>query len=434
MTLIARRSRRAFIGQCAAVVSVATIIPSRAVAGRGGKSANERIGVGYIGVGRRANQLLDLPEPARVVAISDVHLPRAQEVAGRFGAAVYQDYRRLLDDDRVDAVVIAAPDHWHALASIHACQAGKDVYCEKPLSLTIREGRQMTDAARKHERVFQTGSHQRTMNVNRLACEFIRRGGLGKLQAVIGHNYPSPWECGLPEQAPPTGLDWNTWCGPAPARPFHQHLFTPRSQPGWISFRDYSGGEMTGWGAHGLDQIQWALGMDDSGPVAIWTEGKPLEVPTYRVPESRKRGEAACRHPTVFFRYASGVTVELADGPAGGGTFVGERGTISIDRGTVKTEPRELVTEIFGGDDRPRDIHEHHLQDWVDCMQSRAKPAADVEIGHRTATLCHLGNIARWVNRKLAWDPQREMFRDDEEANALASREQREGFRIPDDS
>ncbi len=430
MTHAQKTSRRKFVAQCSAAVSLPYFISSQALAGPDRPGANDRVGVGYIGLGRRSAQLMGLPKSAQIVAVSDVYLSRAEGVAKRVKAALYEDYRKLLEDSQVDAVVVATPDHWHALASIHACQAGKDVYCEKPLSLTIREGRQMVDAARKYKRVFQTGSQQRSMAINRAACEFIRGGGLGTLEKVVGHNYPSPWKCAFPAETPPAGLDWNRWNGPSPSHPYHAELFIPRGKPGWISFRDFSGGEMTGWGAHGLDQIQWALGMDNSGPVEVWTEGEAMEAPTYTTPEPRGRGEKLCAHPKVFFRYANGVTVELANGPAGGGLFIGSKGQISIDRDRVSTTPAELRSEVLasGSQAGPN----AHLQNWIDCIRSRERPVADVEIGHRTATVCHLGNIARWLNRKLRWDPERECFPDDEEANKLVAREQRAGFEIPD--
>jgi len=279
-------SRRQCIGQSAAVVASTLAAPcfvASSVLSAAGKpskpGANDRIAIGYIGAGRRANQLMNLPPAAHIVAISDVYLPRAQEVANRHGAKAYQDYREMLDSKEIDAVVVATPDHWHTLPSIHACQAGKDVYCEKPLTLTIREGRQLVDAARKYGRIVQTGSQQRTMAANRFACQLVRDGRLGKLLEVIGHNYPSPWQSNLSAQSSLTGIDWNTWCGQTELRSFNGDIFAPRANPGWVSFRDFSGGEMTGWGAHGLDQMQMALGMDETGPVEIWTEGGKFQTP-----------------------------------------------------------------------------------------------------------------------------------------------------------
>lgn len=222
----------------------------------------------------------DLPPEARIVAAADVQLSRAEAVAQRFGGVAYQDYRDLLDSKDVDAVVVATPDHWHALPSIHACQAGKDVYCEKPLTLTIREGRQMVDAARMNNRVLQTGSQQRSMVANRVACQWVREGQLGRVIEVIGSNYPSPWHCDLPAQDVPEGLNWDAWCGQTTPRPFHQDIFISRSNPGWISFRDYSGGEMTGW------RMAWTRcnglwgwtnrGLSKCGPKALSSIRRPI--------------------------------------------------------------------------------------------------------------------------------------------------------------
>jgi len=422
-------ARRAFLRRTAAAaagaVAAPLFIPSSALAAPGRPGANDRINVGYIGAGRRAGQLLDLPPEARIVAAADVQLSRAEAVAQRYGGRAYQDYRELLDSKDVDAVVVATPDHWHALPSIHACQAGKDVYCEKPLTLTIREGRQMVDAARKYKRVVQTGSQQRSMVANRVACQWVRDGHLGKVIEVIGSNYPSPWHCDFPTQDVPDGLNWDSWCGQTKPRPFHNDIFISRSNPGWISFRDYSGGEMTGWGAHGLDQVQWALGMDESGPVEVWTEGVPFDPPTYAKPEPRARGEKPGTYPQVVYRYANGVQLRLADGPPGGAVFVCERGRITIDRGNFEIDSPDLERELRKSVDLKPEPGNEHLRNWVACIKSRETPVADVEIGHRSATVCHLGNIARETGRRLQWDPLSEQFVNDDVANTLVSREQR---------
>ena len=263
-------SRRSFLGKTiATAVVVPYMIPSGILAAEGRPGPNDRIGVGYIGAGRRSGQLRDISADAQIVAMADVNMRRARGNAAKYNATAYQDYRRMLQSKDVDAVVVASPDHWHALHSIHAMQAGKDVYVEKPMTLTIREGRLMVRAARKYKRIVQCGSQQRSMAENHFACEFVRNGGLGKINKVIGHNYPSPWECDLPGEPVPKDLDWNQWCGPTEPVPYSIDLYSPRRNPGWISFRPYSGGEMTGWGAHGLDQLQWALGMDESGPVEL---------------------------------------------------------------------------------------------------------------------------------------------------------------------
>ena len=397
--------------------------------------SNERIGVGFIGVGRQGGTVYDFlgrMPGARIVAVADVNWPRAVQVARKIeGVVAYQDYQRLLERSDIDAIVTATPEQWRGRICIQACQAGKDLYVEKPMSLTIHEGRQIATTVRRYNRVFQTGSQQRSMEPNRRGCEFIRNGYFGKIQRVIAYNYPSPWLCNLPAQATPAGMDWDMWCGPAPLTPYHPDLYTPRANPGWLSFRHFSGGEMTGWGSHGFDQVQWALGMDEAGPVEVWTEGEPLDPPTYNAPEPQTRGDQLCRQPKVFFRYPNDVVMELANGPAGGAIFVGEKGTLKIDRAVCQSDPPELAEDALENPAIPLPRSRNHLQNWLDAIKSRERPIADVEVGHRSATVCHLGNIARYLGRRLRWDPVQERFPDDAEANAWLDRPRRKGYELP---
>ncbi len=430
-----RQFMRRGTGLAAAGVLAPTIIPAGVLAAPGRPGANDRIGLAGIGVGRQGGGLVRAAsglKDARVVAVADLNRPRAEQLAGSLGAEAYQDYRRLLERKDVDAIITATPDHWRSLVSIHACQAGKDVYAEKPMTLTIAEGRRMVEAVRKHGRVFQTGSQQRSMAANRHGCELVRNGRIGKVHTVIGHNYPSPWRCALPGQTVPQGLDWDRWCGPTPLVPYHADRYHPRANPGWISCRAHSGGEMTAWGSHGLDQIQWALGMDASGPVEVWTEGPSFDPPTYTAPESRSRGDKICSSPMIFYRYADGVTVKLDNGNPGGAIFVGTEGKIEIFRGRITSNPAELVDEQLTDADIRLGQSDHHMQHWLDCIKTRQKPIADVEIGHRSATVCHLGNIARLLGRRLLWDPVREQFADDEQANMLLDRPRRNGYELPE--
>ncbi len=394
--------------------------------------ANERIGIGFVGIGRQASGLLGgilTLKEAQFVAVADVNLNRANEAAQKHGAVAFQDFRRLLERGDVDAIVTATPEHWRGPICIQACQAGKDLYVEKPMSLTIREGRLIAQAVRKCKRVFQTGSQQRSMWANHAGCALVRSGTLGKIRRVVAYNYPSPWENGLPAQPIPDGLDWDMWCGPTEPVPFNHDLYIPRANPGWLSFRPYSGGEMTGWGSHGFDQVQWALDMDNSGPVEVWTEGSKFDPPTYTAPESRARGDKACNVPKVFFRYPGDTIMELADGPMGGAIFYGENGTLTIDRGRCTSDPEELAETAVRN--KPPGFRDHHLKNWLDCVKSREKPIADVEIGHRSATVCHLGNIARMLGRKLKWDPVKEVFPDDPEANQHLDRARRKPWELP---
>jgi predicted dehydrogenase len=425
-------TRRGFLKRSAglglAAVAGPLIVPARVF------GANDRIGVGYIGFGRRARQLTNIPQDAQAVACSDADQRQMDAfTSSRIGkdAKQYLDYRELLQDPNVDAIITATPDHWHALVSVHACEAGKDVYVEKPMTLTIREGRLMVEAARKHGRIVQVGSQQRSMKECRIGCELIRNGRIGNIHTVHTDNYPSPWECDLPEEALPEGLDWDRWMGPTEPHPYHIDLYLPRAnnrkdalgrQLGWISYRPWSGGEMTGWGAHGLDIIQWALGMDESGPVEAWPE-----LDGWKGPEKWPEGRSlTC---PVTMRYANGTLVKLdAKGPGGGGLFEGEEGTILVDRGKYTVTPKELGNAPLGDDAVRLYESNDHMQNWFDCIRSRQLSAADVETGHRSTTMCHLGNIARWLGRKVTWDPETETFPGDDEANALMERPMREPY------
>ena len=431
-------SRRSFLRrglQAAAGLGIPAIIPAGVFAANGQPGANDRIGIGFIGMGRQAGDLLavlrGLPE-ARVVAVADVNLNRARKVAASENAVAFQDYRRLLERSDVDAVITATPEHWRILICLHTCQAGKDLYVEKPMSLTIREGRWIVEAVRKHGRVCQVGSQQRSMWPNHAGCQLVRSGAIGRIQRVIAHNYPSPWEGRLPAQPVPDGLDWEMWCGPAPVVHYHEDLYLPRANPGWLSFRPHSGGEMTGWGAHGFDQVQWALGMDESGPVEVWTEGARFDPPTYTAPETKARGDKLCSEPRVFFRYPGDIVMELGDGPPGGAVFIGDKGTIRIDRALLSSDPPGLAEDAL--ERRPQGVTWNHLRNWLECLKSRKKPVADVEIGHRSATVCHLGNIARWTGRRLRWDPVAERFPDDADANRFLDRERRKPYDLPSTS
>lgn len=419
-------SRRQFVSRttlaAAAGAVFPAIMPSHVL---GAPAASDRIQVGVIGVGGRGNLLIDqLPKPGQIAALADCCLSRCEEAAGRRGANwdIYQDYRRILDRKDIDAVIVATEDHARVIPSIHACQAGKDVYAEKPLTLYPGDGSVLVKAARKYKTVFQVGSQQRSMEMNQIACKLVRTGGLGKLKLVQGVNYPDSGPVpDLAEEPVPLELDWNVWQGQARARAYNKKL-----RFGWAWYQDYSGGETTNWGAHGLDQIQWALGMDSTGPVAFW----PMEDP---------KG-------AVAFRYANGVEVHLdlpyngGDQPLmGGGRFIGEKGSIDIWRNNFKIDapgitldlpPQEEIDKWH--DKRALWQAEYHMGFWLECIRTRERPNADVEIGHRSVSVAHLANIARRLGRKIQWDPEKEEIVGDEEANLLAvNRPRRKGWELP---
>lgn len=423
-------TRRQFLGSTAKVFAMGALgakalaKPRRA---RAFDSVNDQITVGAIGVGGRASLLLEqLPESARIVALCDCNVPRAAAfMAKREGDwPVYQDYRRILDRDDIDAVIVATGEFQRVLPCIHACQAEKDVYAEKPLTLYIKEGRALVDAVRRHNRILQVGSQQRSMEMNRVACELVRSGGLGKVLEVRAINYTGAEASppgGLPGASVPDGLDWNMWLNQAAERPYNPEWM------GWMRWRDFAGGEMTNWGAHGVDQIQWALGMDGTGPAEL----RPLtEGP----------------HGQVAMRYPNGVEVnfviEPGRGPMGGAVFVCEKGKLEINRNKFTSNPPEIAKEL----EKKLDVVEEerkwsdalalwqarwHMQNWLDCMRSRETPVADVEIGHRSITVCHLANITRAIGRPLRWDAAKEQFEGDAEANAMLDRPRRPGFELP---
>ncbi len=303
-------TRRKFLKGAAVAAAAPYVITRTARAQDGRTAANDRITLGFIGVGGMGGGLLGRylgDRDAQVLAVCDVDTQRREDARNRVndqygearksgaykGCDAYNDFRELLARDDIDAVVIATPDHWHAIISIEAAKAGKDVFCEKPLSLTVREARAMVDATRRYGRVFQTGSMQRSWREFRYACELVRNGRIGQVQSInIGIGGPSV-DRYLPEEPVPAGLDWNMWLGPAPWKPFNKERFSPG---GWRATRDYSGGQMTDWGAHHYDIAQWALGMDNSGPVEVHPpNGKDIKQLTYRYANAGCRCITAAR-------------------------------------------------------------------------------------------------------------------------------------------
>ncbi|MCX8035758.1 MAG: Gfo/Idh/MocA family oxidoreductase [Candidatus Sumerlaeia bacterium] len=414
-----KMSRRVFLKNHAVAAAVAPLILRPGVLGAAGRpGANDRILIGVIGTGGRARQLMNqMPPDGRIVAISDCYIKRMEEaMAGKdVKWNMYQDYRKMFEKEKLDAVLVATPDHGRVLPCIRACEAGLDVFAEKPLTLTVAEGRVLVNVVRKTGRVFQVGSQQRTMEMNAYACALVRNSGIGRIQRVVGKCYTGPRTIPqLPEEPIPEGDDWDTWLGPTPYLPFNSKL-----QFGWMSWRNYSGGEMTNWGAHGIDQIQWALGMDGTGPVEVW--------PVTAGPNGK-----------VSMRYANGVTVdfESPDIPPGGALFIGEKGRVKIDRNDFEVEPPELAKDAPDRAVRqpwegPGWISRPHMQNWLDCIKTRKRPNADVEIGHRSVTICHILNIARELGRRLKWDPDKEQFVGDDEANACLDRPRRKGWELP---
>jgi predicted dehydrogenase len=394
-------------------------------------AASDRINLGFIGMGTMNRGHLGHflgEKDVQIVAVCDVDGNRRKNaketVEKRYaeamkkgtykGCEAYNDFRDVLKRKDIDAVVIATPDHWHAIPVLEACKAKKDIYCEKPLSLTIHEAKAMIDAVRKFERVFQTGSQQRSSEEFRRACELVRSGRIGKLKTInVNVGAPSKF-CDLKEEKMEPGLDWDRWLGPAPKRGYSSVL-SPRGVhghfPDWRLFREYSGGMMTDWGAHHFDIAQWGLGMDESGPVEI-------------IPPKDAKAQSGLR-----YLYANGV--EVVHGPGGGVQFIGADGEITVNRGKLVSKPEKILKEKLG----EKDVHLYkspgHQRDWLNCLKTRKKPICDVEIGARSVTVCHLGNLAYWNHKTLKWDPKKWQFVDDAGDNKWLDRERREGFELP---
>jgi predicted dehydrogenase len=384
--------------------------------------SNERIQTGHIGVGNqgRGNLKKLIQHAVAVCEVDKDRLGQAKDQVARAtkrSCAAYGDYRKLLDDKDVDAVIITTPDHWHAKITIDACAAGKDVYCEKPLTLTVAEGRAMVAAARKHQRIVQTGSQQRSDDRFRLACELVRSGRLGKIETVrCGISGVNMKGMRVPDSEPPASLDYDFWLGPAPKRPYNEQ----RVHYNFRFFWDYSGGQMTNWGAHHLDIAQWGLGMDASGPVSIEGKARYPKDGLYEVPEW-------CE---IVYRYANGVTMICGQSQKGGTAFIGENGSIHVNRKEITSKPGDIVGQAIGDKDVHLYVSKDHHANWLECIKSRKLPICDVEIGHRSATVCHLGNIAVRTGRKLTWDPVKETIVGDKEAADMLSRPYRTPWKL----
>lgn len=431
MTDHSRTTRRKFLTETTRLTAGAgltaalpTIFAANTASAADSDSPNEQIRIGCIGVGNqgRGNMAQHLKNVVAVCEVDQVRLGQAKETvekATEKTCAAYGDYRQLLADKNVDAVVITTPDHWHALMTIDACIAEKDVYCEKPLTLTIAEGQAMVRTARKHGRIVQTGSQQRSVERFRLACELIRNGRLGKIKTIrVGIpkvNFSGP---AVADSQPPAELDYDFWLGPAPLKPYNQkhvhYLFR--------FFWDYSGGQLTNFGAHHLDIVQWALGTDDTGPVAIEGKARYHAEGWFEVPEWFE----------ITYKYASGATVLCGQDYKGGVTFEGEKGTLFVDRGKIITDPVEIADDTLTESDVRLYVSRNHHKNWLECIRSRQRPICDVEIGHRSATICHLGNIAVRSGRPITWDPAREEIVGDADAAKMLSRPYRKPWRLPE--
>ena len=422
--------RRDFLHTTAAL-SLPAFVPSSVFASDTQPGANERVRVGMAGLGGRARWILlneDLPG-ARLVAVADCFRPRCDEMAAAVAKGrpdlqpekwkKYPDIRKMIETDKLDAVFVETTCHARVWCIMHALAAGLDVYGEKPLTLTVEEGRILADAVKRSGRILQTGTQQRSMPINAYCSKLVREGAIGKVKEAVVYNFagpPAKWEP-KPAETVPAGLDWDLWTNQVEMRPYQSSLHY-----GWSNYEAYDGGGqswgVTGWGTHSLDQVQCALGTDDTGPVEI------------RLEEKDDTG-----WPRVTLRYASGTLLKLAGKRHTkedlGAIFRGEKGNIEILRGYARSNPKELLRDAPPNTpDGPKESVPH-IANFIDCVRTRQKPAADAETGHRATTLCHLINITRKLGRTLKWDPKAEKFVDDQEADKLLSRPRRKGYELP---
>ena len=436
--------RRNFIKTAAGIaIGLPQIIPSSALGKDGEVAASNRIAIGCIGVGSRGNGVLGgflRHADARVVAVCDVNghrrtaaLQRVNDHYQATGCREYRDYRELLSRADVDMVMIATPDHWHVLTALAAARAGKDIYLEKPIGVTLAEARELRTAVKRYGTVFQFGTQQRSDGKFRLACELVRNGRIGKLHTINVWS-PGSRTGGSLERVPvPEWLDYEAWVGPAPMSPYTKHRCTNGFEPGdpfkvWPFISDYCAGWISGWGVHPMDIALWGAEELLSGPFKI--EG------TGRFPATGLCDTATDWDLTLKFE--SGGTLNFT-GPSssnnwrgrfskhgGHGTvFVGTEGWIHVDRSGIHADPQSVLQSSIG----PTEIHlaksDNHARDTLDCVKSRGRPVSHIDSAYAVETICQVSAIAAKLERQLQWDPQSERFIDDETANALLSRAMR---------
>ena len=368
-----------------------------------------------------------------LVAVCDVDAKHAEAASKQFGGAkVYTDFRRALEHPDLHVVINGTPDHWHTLVNLAALQAGKDIYSEKPLTLTIDEGKRLVAAVKKHRRVLQTGSQQRSDPKFRLACDLVRNGRIGALKHVTVVLPMGLRDGPFAKAEVPAGLDWDLWQGQTPSVDY----VPERCHQKFRYWYEYSGGTMTDWGAHHNDIALWGIGLERSGPVSI--EGRPLI-------EMIPGGYSAAQQYEVNYTYANGVTHTCRstmknrwdgsvapdagkDRPDHGVRFEGSDGWIFVTRGKIEASKPELLSEPLGKRKVSLYTSDNHMKNFFDCIRSREQPICEAEIGHRSVSVCHLGVIAIRLGRKLRWNPRREAFVDDKEANSFVAREQRKPY------
>jgi predicted dehydrogenase len=449
-------SRRGFLreaaGASAAIVGFPHFVPSSVFGQAGTVAPSNRIVMGCIGVGGQGtyNMKAFMGNPdVQVVAVCDVERGRnayrgatfgreparqtvedyyaSQKESGTYkGCAAYTDFRELLARDDIDAVSVCTPDHWHGLISVAAAKASKDIYCEKPLANTITEGRAIVEAVNRYGRVLQTGSHERSNDSVRFACELVRNGRIGKLH-TISINMPcnEPHHAEIiknsgpqPEMPVPEGFDYDMWLGPTPEEPYTEK----RCHFWWRFILNYGGGEMTDRGAHIIDLAQLGNGTDDTGPIEITAKGKRLGTGLYDV----------FMEYEFEYKYANGVRVVGKSEGERGLKFEGDKGWIFIyiHGGRLEAQPESLLKEVIGTNELHLNRSPGHQRNFLDAVKSRGEPMAPAEVGHRTATICHLTNIALLTGKPLKWDPKAERVTNNPEADRMLSRPMRSPWHL----
>jgi predicted dehydrogenase len=454
-------SRRRFLqnaGRGAVGASLAAGFPAIVPASVfGAGSPSNRINVGAIGNGR-ISRGHDLPgiwkhEQARVMAVCDLDRRRAEdaralvnthytEATGKpyDGVAVYTRYRELLANKDVDAVVVSTPDHWHALVAIDAVEAGKDVYLQKPASLTIAEGRALSNAVHRTGRIFQIGSQQRSSVQFRYAAELVRNGRIGALKTVQVGLPGDPSGEDEPEMPAPKDFDYEAWLGSTPHVYYTEKRVHPQQgygRPGWLRCEQFGAGMITGWGAHHLDSAHWAMDTEHTGPVEIWGEAQFPAKGLWDVHGPFKTEGL----------YANGVRMTVSGDFPNGIRFEGTEGWLFVSRGNEQvtssdpvaklsdpqalaaSDPR-ILKSVIGPDEVHLEVSTSHHGNWLEAIRTRRQPIAPVEVAHRSCSACLLHHIAMKTKRKLYWDPLRERFKNDDEANAMLSRPQRAPYQI----
>ncbi len=430
--------RRQFFRGAALAAMAATGLPEwfleNARAAETPADKDRDIAIALIGCGGMGSwDLKEASKLGRVVAVCDVDETHAAQAAKDHpGAKIYSDFRRLLDQKEIHAVLNCTPDHWHTLINLYACKSGKDIFSQKPLTLTIDEGKRVVEAVKKANVVFQTGSQQRSDAKFRLACELVRNGRLGKLKEVIVNLPSGPREGPFAASPVPAGLNWDLWQGQTPAVPYLQQKCHGTFRYWW----EYSGGTMTDWGAHHNDIALWGMGMDRSGPVSVEAKPRVQMIPG---------GYTAFSEYEVHFTYANGVkqTTQSTNlngpdgsekGKAGSGQFphgvqfIGSDGWIFVTRGNIEASHPELLSKPLDSSAVKLYASSDHKKNWFDCIRSRKETICPAEIGHRSVSACHLGVIAARTGRKLQWDPAKEDFVGDTEASRMLVREMRKPY------